>query len=197
MVDLLYSAQCEICVQVPSPGVIASADMPIEHADKFTKLQEPPLPPSAPENILDRYRILVLLLGRHSQQHLTGQSYPYFPCRTLSDNIPQVDGYEVTAQLGKGGGGEVFRALVLDGSGLTVALKSIFLDQHDQREKTEKNLHLHEQLKDHELQYVVPVTRIMADKVCLPGTSCLCGAIDIADKTALGDVLHCSGAQLG
>lgn len=195
MVEMLYSAQCGICIQVPSAGMIASADIPIEHADKLTKLQEPPLSPSAPESILDRYRVLVLLPGRHSQQQLTGQSYPYFPCRTLPDNFPQAEGYEVTAQLGKGGGGEVFRALVLDGSGRSVALKSIFLDQYDQREKTEENLQLHKQLKDHELQYVVPVTGVMADKVCLPGTSCLCGAINLADKTALGNVIYCSGAQ--
>ena len=43
------------------------------------------------------------------------------------------------------------RAVVLDGSGRTVALKSIFLDQYDQREKTETNLDLHKRLKDQEI----------------------------------------------
>jgi len=44
-----------------------------------------------------------------------------------------------------------FRAVVLDGSGRTVALKSIFLDQYDQREKTKTNLDLHKRLKDQEI----------------------------------------------
>lgn len=44
-----------------------------------------------------------------------------------------------------------FRAVELDGSGRTVALKSIFRDQYDQREKTETNLDLHKRLKDQEI----------------------------------------------
>lgn len=147
LTEMQHPAQCGSCIQVPSAGMIASA--PTTQTSLW----------SYKSHLSRRRHLTTFLTGIAFQsccQSATANTadmtvIPILPLQDSPTVIPKQRAMSSLLSWAKEVEEKFLRAVVLDGSGRTVALNSIFLDQYDQREKTETNLDLHKALKDQEI----------------------------------------------